>query len=550
MKIETSWVTPPQSIGGLDHLGTQAPCVLIYGQLLPGITNVTDRARYYSFYAWLIWSYDHRFDKDDPVVFIEHFRRADCLFTLISERHARCTDRNNERHGVAMVGRNQLVSALDRLETGDQLLLSDYTKQDSPRRYFKNQMGGLAQYYAGTLGDLGLMDSAAKPWIKYTKEYGQPLAEHVNMSVDGDQFWQVVVKDNVRIDDLDALSSFCACQIPNSAKECQSLTDIFFDTRGMYGEEGKERQRSLALIQKLAEALPDGFDLSEEIFRGCIYSVALPNGKPWMLPSTLFTTRQHWAVYVRNDLLSVALQTVLAISLRDLQPQAATSLRQFQTIEAYAKWFAHASGWALECDIALHASFAEYMGNIESQVPAQSNWVHEQHEIQLGKRLIHGWNRNQPTEVIFPDVLALLAILALRDDLSQQPYGSLAVTTDALSDYPMNLASFRQRISTWRSMPISEMVADLICWSLNTHLRVALRKLRQTGRSTFHLRPTERGLEVVGTEIPPPSHTRPRFSPAVQILRDIGALTRDTSVTNHQTRLTDSGRKLMEGACG
>jgi hypothetical protein len=92
MKIETSWVQPPQSIGGLDHLGTQAPCVLIYGQLLPGITNVTDRARYYSFYPWLIWSYDLRYSKDDPVRFVEFFRRADCLFTLISERHARMTD--------------------------------------------------------------------------------------------------------------------------------------------------------------------------------------------------------------------------------------------------------------------------------------------------------------------------------------------------------------------------------------------------------------------------------------------------------------------------
>jgi hypothetical protein len=44
MKVETAWVSPPQAIGGLDHLGTQAPCVLIYSQLLPGITNVTDRA--------------------------------------------------------------------------------------------------------------------------------------------------------------------------------------------------------------------------------------------------------------------------------------------------------------------------------------------------------------------------------------------------------------------------------------------------------------------------------------------------------------------------
>ena len=64
MKIETGWGSPPQSIGGLDHLGTQALCVLIYAQLLPGIINVTDRARYYSLYLWVIWSFDQRNQKD------------------------------------------------------------------------------------------------------------------------------------------------------------------------------------------------------------------------------------------------------------------------------------------------------------------------------------------------------------------------------------------------------------------------------------------------------------------------------------------------------
>ncbi len=97
-------------------------------------------------------------------------------------------------------------------------------------------------------------------------------------------------------------------------------------------------------------------------------------------------------------------------------------------------------------------------------------------------------------------------------------------------------------------MPVSEMLTDLLTWCLNTHLRVALRKLRQTGRSTFHLRPTERGIEVVGTEIPPPAPTTPRFSPAVQILRDIGVLTRDLTMPNRQTRLTPVGRALMEVA--
>lgn len=136
MRVKRAWVSPPQAIGGLDHLGTQAPCVLVYSQLLPGITNVTDRARYYSFYPWLVWSFDQRYAKDDEARFVELFRRADCLFTLVSERHARKTDRDNERHGVAMVGRVQLTSALNRLEAGDHLSFSQYTSQESPLRGF------------------------------------------------------------------------------------------------------------------------------------------------------------------------------------------------------------------------------------------------------------------------------------------------------------------------------------------------------------------------------------------------------------------------------
>ena len=48
-----AWVRPPEPIRGLDHLGVQAPCIALYGQLLPVITNVTDRARYYSFHREL-----------------------------------------------------------------------------------------------------------------------------------------------------------------------------------------------------------------------------------------------------------------------------------------------------------------------------------------------------------------------------------------------------------------------------------------------------------------------------------------------------------------
>ncbi len=66
------WVKPAQPIRGLDHLGVQAPCIALYAQLLPGITNVTDRACYYSFHPWLIRSFEQRYDDHSA----DEFRRV------------------------------------------------------------------------------------------------------------------------------------------------------------------------------------------------------------------------------------------------------------------------------------------------------------------------------------------------------------------------------------------------------------------------------------------------------------------------------------------
>lgn len=549
MKIETSWLTPPTAIGGLDHLGTQAPCLLIYGQLLPGITNVTDRARYYSLYPWIVWSYDRRYPKEDAALFVEYFRRADCLLTLVAERHARQTDSDNERHGAAMVGRIQLVSALDRLKNGQTLQLSHYTSQDSAQRYFKNQLGGLGQYYAGTLAELGLMDSSTRPWFRYTKEHGAPLAEAVDLAVPGDRFWSIVASDTLTPEDLDTLSPFCACSLTSSEAECEMLRSIFFDTTKRFGEEGVERRKSLGLIQKLVSVLPEGHDLTEDLFRACTYSGSLPEGKPWKVPSTLHNTMTHWQVYVRNDLLSIACQTLLSLSLRKLQPQLASERRFFNSIESFATAFSAEPEIRDAISELSVLTFGELVQSIGIQAPQCSHWEQEGHEIQLGKKLLEGWKRNETDSPMVKNLLQVIALLAFRDDAGQAPYAALSISPDALSDYPIHLSSFRQRAEKWREAPVADMLSDLTTWCLNTHLRVAMRKLRQTNRSTFHLRPSERGLEVVGNDIPPPAPTTPRFRQAVQILRDIGVLERDPSKPNRQTRLSAIGAELMEAAC-
>ena len=110
-RADTGWVEPPRPIKGLDHLGVQAPCIALYTELLPGITNVTDRARYYSFHPWLLWSFDNRYRVDRSLDELKRvLRRAECLFTLVAIRHARnIGDSDERRHGIAMVGRQQLL---------------------------------------------------------------------------------------------------------------------------------------------------------------------------------------------------------------------------------------------------------------------------------------------------------------------------------------------------------------------------------------------------------------------------------------------------------
>lgn len=546
MNVETAWVTPPHAIGGLDHLGTQAPCVLIYSQLLPGITNVTDRARYYSFYPWLVWSFERRYPNAGLDAFVEFYRRADCLFTLIAERHARATDRDDERHGAAMVGRIQLTQALDRLDAGTPLRLSHYTASDSEHRYFKNQLGGLGQYYAGTLADLQLMDPSSKPWMQFTFERGQPIAEGLDRSVPGDELWKVVDKDEVTLADLDGLAAFCPCHLKNAGDERQSLTDIFLDRRHEYEGEGDQRRKSLGLILHLADSLRrlEGPDLSELVFRACVYSGSLPGQEKWVVPESLRGTRECWSLYQRNDLLSVACQTVLAVGLRELQPHHAAPARP-PSVEAFARSLSLSAVGAKVCAAMQAESFGELVARLAADGPPRDNWEQQNHEVSLVEQLIVGWNRNESTVELLEGAIRVLALLASRDNQQASPYGTLAIPPEALSDYPINLASFRERCVRWRPQAVSAFLADLIQWCLNTHLRVALRKLRQTGRSTFHLRPSERGLEVVG-EIPPPAHTVPRFRQAVQILRDIGALSRNADRT---TMPSEMGTTLLEEAC-
>lgn len=336
MEIQTAWVKPPNQIGGLDHLAVQASCINIYGRLLPGITNVTDRARYYSFYPWVVWALEQSGHKYNDA-FVNQFRRADCLFTLIAQRHAQLAG-NYDEHAAATVGSGNMAELVGMIKADQSVRLSDVAHRGGGERarYFKNKLGGLGQYYLGVFAELGMMDGNSSSGVKNTNQIGRVLAEAMDQGVSRELFLQTIAEDLVTVDRLDKLVCFCPCQLSQSTKEHQLLIDLFF-TRGLFLDtDMMPRRRTLQAMLYLAEQLSGkGFSIDLTLFRGCVYTGSLPDGSEWVLPDRLLHNRARWAVYQRNELLSVAVQAIFFVLLGSYEELG----YRIESVEQLVDWF-------------------------------------------------------------------------------------------------------------------------------------------------------------------------------------------------------------------
>jgi hypothetical protein len=126
--------------------------------------------------------------------------------------------------------------------------------------------------------------------------------------------------------------------------------------------------------------------------------------------------------------------------------------------------------------------------------------------------------------------LRTLIALASRQGAGVNQYADLVFDPGYFRYYPINLQSFAFHCaSDWAKMRMDALLRWLLVhWGIEVHLRVALRKLRGQTQSTFRIRPSDRGMEVIA--VPPAVHTRlparsapgaarPRFNQALHVLK-------------------------------
>lgn len=532
-----AWVEPPEPIRGLDHLGVQAPCIALYGQLLPGITNVTDRARYYSFHPWLIWSFERRYADHTLDDFRRVLRRAECLFALIAIRHARVVgDHNDGLHGRGMVGRDKLL----RIAEDSAFSLEEFATLDGQNRYFKNKLGGLGQYYFGPLRDLRVLDHhPGAGYPGYDRERGRRLAEAFALGVPEEAFFRILEQRTTTWEELDELAAFCPCGLPANHAEHELLLDLFLArTAPFQGDGGTTRRATLALMLDLAgQSVRDSDYAFEGLLRGGTYSRAIVDGSTWDVAKPLQRVQRGWGTYQRNELLSLAVQGLFAAVLRAIERDEAQSIPQARDAADITVRLLSSRGGDLK--LSLDALVARVRG----ELPDLADWQHQDHELQRGWRLQGLTLDDQKLEEIAQASIDILLSLLARG-IDEYPYGDVEVDPEYFDPNEVHLLSLRHAANTdWKGITVEEWVRWLaVHWGISRHLRVALRKLRGERRDTFRIRPLESELRVV--EAPAPVFTQPRVSKAVQILRDLRLVEYDEG----EVVLTERGRTELE-AC-
>ena len=146
------WGTSINLIMGLDPLGLQTTSEATYSSLFPGISNLTNRLRYYGFYCWLLDFYFQREKKGNSTEQYRFIRRAELMIAIMMQ---------SQRKNVQQITGSNFATNLIATAEDDYLIWLMVQIGIS----IKNPHTGsihlvhLVQYYSGAMQTLALINT-------------------------------------------------------------------------------------------------------------------------------------------------------------------------------------------------------------------------------------------------------------------------------------------------------------------------------------------------------------------------------------------------------
>lgn len=472
---------------GLDPLGLQNSGVLLYQSLLPGISNVTLRVRYYGLYCWASEAYAREVGNTDAAEWRAWVRRLEALHALVAQ------------HAGGETGVAGVEWAQRRLAIGDDPVSFEEgasTRVDADR-YLAQSMGVFGQAYLSQMIEVGLFSSGANHGIAVRSERGLAVAKAFAASI-GLELEKLlasrIAAATVTRKELESLAPILPSYI-GTGEERDLYERLLFASRADATPADLSRRETLRLVLLTArekEQRPNSGDVRRHLFTSV-------ND----LPNELEPQRLRWEAYQAQDMWQVASAALLrwAISIID----------QFEEGRSLPEIHAEVTARLVDqLDGAADQTWAVFSDGADASDPAFDD----------------RFRRTSAARVAPEDagLLAIEQIAALekrvrsREDLEQEITLSFHVSGGGRS-----IRSELLWLQHRRDQRLVEVVADFVTQRVvKRHSWVATQKMRRQRDYTFLFEARDGRLAYRSQYEPVP--TTPRLDPAIMFLSDIGLL--------------------------
>lgn len=230
------WGDTINLITGLDPLGLQVTSEATYAAMLPGLSNLTNRLRYYGFYCWLLDFYFKKEKKGNQTEQYRFIRRAELLIAILMQK---------EKKGITQITGSDFAANLLNTATSSIFDLAAGADKDSgnEKLYWKFPSGAFGQYYFGALqalalsvryendeGDVIFNITQAHPKQKVS---GQELANAFNETLNEEiksLFYNCIKRGKLSDKDIpELIKYFSIDKINPETKEWQLYVDMLLD---------------------------------------------------------------------------------------------------------------------------------------------------------------------------------------------------------------------------------------------------------------------------------------------------------------------------------
>lgn len=487
---------------GLDPLGMQNAGVVLYQALLPGISNITLRMRYYGFFCWLSDAYARRGVTTDFEIWRRWVRRAEALYALV------CADATGEG------GVGGIEWASQALQTDSDVIDFSSAASTDPgvKQYLIQRLGVFGAAYFTQMQEMGLFEEGPNGIQRITAKAGLAAADAFRSAIGEDleaAFVEAIDAGKVDRATLAALRPVVPSEIPDQCDEREMYEDTLFAAAPQAIYADRSRSASLRLI--LGVAGQSAERPTPESVRWALYDPPVQD-----LPAELERQRLLWEAYHCQDLFQVAASSLLAWAiaimsesedgrpLTEIRGAVESRLAELDRVGAAAAW-------------------SDYRDGIGAgEFDWRDAWV------RLTGR------RGSPQEKAWVAVALIAALqnrMSVRDDLRLAIRSALPINGQARS-IMTEARWFDENQKEQVASQIGDYVARRI---VLRHSWVAMQKLRRQRDYTFLFEARDGRLVCLNGYQPVP--TTPRLAPAIQFLEDIRLVS--------ARGLTERGRTLL-----